>query len=90
MIAAVFCLLIFPAALSPAASRSDLTIIDATLKTQSMQSLIRQLADKRAVFIGEDHDRYNNHLNQLQIIRELNTNAPGRWVIGVEYIQRRF
>ena len=90
MIAAVFCLLVFPAALSPAASRSDLTIIDAARKTQSMQSLIHQLADKRAVFIGEDHDRYDNHLNQLQIIRELNTNAPGRWVIGAEYIQRRF
>jgi uncharacterized iron-regulated protein len=90
MIAAVFCLLVFPAALSPAASKSDLTIIDAARKTQSMQSLIHRLTDKRAVFIGEDHDRYDNHLNQLQIIRELNTHAPGRWVIGVEYIQRRF
>src|SRR5215831_14890341 len=90
MIAAVFCLLLYPAALSPAASKSDLTIVDAARNTQSVQSLIHQLADKRAVFIGEDHGRYDNHLDQLQIIRELNTNAPGRWVIGVEYTQRRF
>lgn len=90
MIAAVFCLLVFRAALPPAASQSDLTIIDAARKTQSMPSLIHQLEDKRAVFIGEDHDRYDNHLNQLKIIRELNTNAADHWVIGVEYIQRRF
>jgi uncharacterized iron-regulated protein len=90
MIAAVFCLLVFPAALSPASSKSDLTIIDAARNTESMPALIRQLADKRVVFIGEDHDRYDNHLNQLQIIRELNTNAPGHSAIGVEYIQRRF
>jgi uncharacterized iron-regulated protein len=67
-----------------------LTIINAERKPLPIHALMRELADKRAVFIGEDHERYDNHLDQLKIIRGLDAGAPGHWVIGIEYIQRRF
>ncbi|HEY2385032.1 MAG TPA: ChaN family lipoprotein [Terriglobia bacterium] len=69
---------------------ADFTIIDAARGQKPLSALIRQLADKRVVFIGENHERYDNHLDQLKIIRGLQTQAPDRWVIGVEYVQRRF
>jgi uncharacterized iron-regulated protein len=52
-------------------------------------NLIRQLAAKRVVFIGETHDRYDHHLNQLAVIRGLYQIDPGL-AIGVEYLEQRF
>src|ERR1700724_753772 len=51
--------------------------------------LVTQLAAKRVVFIGETHDRYDNHLNQLEIIRRLHEVDPNI-SIGVEYFQQPF
>lgn len=51
--------------------------------------LADRLADKRVVFVGETHDRYGDHLNQLEIIKELHARDAGI-AIGVEYLQRRF
>jgi uncharacterized iron-regulated protein len=73
-----------------AAVQSDLTIVDAQRRNQTLDELIQKLADKRVVFIGETHDRYDNHLSQSEIIRRLHTRDPQRWVIGVEYFQRPF
>ena len=70
-------------------SRSNFTIVDAARKMQPVDAVIRQLADKRVAFIGEEHERYDNH-DQLDIIRQLQVSAPDHWVIGVEYVQRRF
>jgi uncharacterized iron-regulated protein len=42
------------------------------------------------VWIGENHDRYDNHLAELDIIRRLNEQESGHWAIGVEFIQRQF
>jgi uncharacterized iron-regulated protein len=55
----------------------------------ALDSVIRQLATKRVVFVGETHDRYDHHLNQLEIIRRLHQIEPNL-VIGVEYLQQRF
>jgi len=76
--------------LSFAAPRLKLTIVDATHHKQSLSTVIRLLADKRAVFVGENHDRLDNHLDQLEIIKGLQAAAPDRWAIGIEYVQRRF
>jgi uncharacterized iron-regulated protein len=54
-----------------------------------MDTLVRQLATKRVVFIGEIHDRYDNHLNQLAIIKGLHDLDPSM-AIGVEYFQQPF
>ncbi len=55
----------------------------------AMDTVIAQLADKRVVFIGETHDRYDHHLNQLEIIRELHKVHPDL-AIGVEYFPQQF
>jgi uncharacterized iron-regulated protein len=54
-----------------------------------LDSLAAQLATKRVVFIGEIHDRYDHHLNQLEIIRRLHELDPAL-AIGVEYFQQPF
>ena len=55
----------------------------------SMERLISQLATRRVVFVGETHDRYDNHLNQLEVIRRLHQLDPNL-AIGVEYFPRQF
>jgi uncharacterized iron-regulated protein len=55
----------------------------------ALDSVIPQLAGKRVVFIGETHDRYDHHLNQLEVIRRLHQLDPNL-AIGVEYFQQRF
>jgi uncharacterized iron-regulated protein len=55
----------------------------------ALDSVISQLAGKRVVFIGETHDRYDHHLNQLEVIRRLHQLDPNL-AIGVEYLQQRF
>jgi uncharacterized iron-regulated protein len=54
-----------------------------------MDSVIRQLAARRVVFVGETHDRYDHHLNQLEIIRRLHQTDPNL-AVGVEYFPRQF
>src|SRR6516225_12313535 len=57
--------------------------------TPAMDSVVSQLAGKRVVFVGETHDRYDHHLNQLEIIRRLHQLDP-KLAIGVEYFEQRF
>ena len=49
--------------------------------------LAQQLATKRVVFVGEIHDRYDHHLNQLEVIQLLEGSDPNL-AIGVEYFPR--
>jgi uncharacterized iron-regulated protein len=57
--------------------------------TLSQDRLALQLATKRVVFVGETHDRYDHHLNQFEIIRQLHQLDPSL-AIGVEYFQQPF
>jgi uncharacterized iron-regulated protein len=52
-----------------------------------LDKLAAQLATKRVVFIGEIHNRYDHHLNQLAIIRRLHELKPDI-AIGIEYLPR--
>lgn len=52
-----------------------------------LKTILPKLADKRVVFVGETHDRYSHHLNQLAVIRELYQRHPGL-VIGLELFQQ--
>lgn len=54
-----------------------------------IDQLIEQLADDRLVFIGETHDRYEDHLNQLAIIRGLHERGNAV-AIGMEFFQQPF
>lgn len=54
-----------------------------------LNELTTLLSDKRAVFIGEIHDRAQHHQNQLRIIKSLHARHPDL-AIGVEYFQQPF
>jgi len=51
--------------------------------------LVDVLKDARVVFVGETHDRYEDHLNQLAIIRGLHERDRDI-AIGMEYFQQPF
>ena len=53
----------------------------------SIAAVVQKLSDKRVIFVGENHDRYDHHLNQLAILREMQRTQPG-FAIGLEYFQR--
>jgi uncharacterized iron-regulated protein len=55
----------------------------------SLESIIPRLADKRVVYVGETHDRFEHHLNQLEIIRRLHEVHPNL-AVGMEYFQQPF
>lgn len=53
----------------------------------SIAAVVQKLSDKRVIFLGETHDRYDHHLNQLEAIRQMQKLQPG-FAIGLEYFQR--
>ncbi len=54
-----------------------------------LDTVIARLADTRVVFVGEQHDRYEHHLTQLEIIRRLQQRHP-QLAIGMEVFQQPF
>jgi uncharacterized iron-regulated protein len=78
-----------PLLTSHAATRDGVSLkaldLDAPL---ALDNLATQLASKRVVFVGEIHTRYDNHLNQLEIIRRLHEVHPNL-AIGVEYFPKQ-
>lgn len=63
-------------------------VLDATALT-GMDALISKLMDRRVVFVGEQHDRYEDHLNQLAIIEGLHAGGKSL-AIGLEFFQQPF
>jgi uncharacterized iron-regulated protein len=55
----------------------------------SLDDLAPLLKDQRVVFVGETHTRYDHHLNQLQVIRQMHAQDP-RLAIGLEFFQQPF
>lgn len=53
------------------------------------EALAARLAQKRVVMIGEVHDRYDHHLNQLELICRLHRRHPDL-AIGLEFFQQPF
>jgi uncharacterized iron-regulated protein len=74
--------------LTQAAAQSRASFDAINLDTAvGLDKLAGQLATKRVVFIGEIHNRYDHHLNQLAIIRRLHELKPDI-AIGIEYLPR--
>lgn len=48
-----------------------------------------ELAARDVIFVGETHDRYSHHLNQLAVIRALHSRGE-QFAIGTEFFQRPF
>jgi uncharacterized iron-regulated protein len=67
---------------------TETTVVD-TSAVAGFDDLLARLADKRVVFIGESHDRYEDHLNQLGIIRGLRERGRDL-AIGMEFFQQPF
>lgn len=55
----------------------------------SFPELMQRLQNKRVVFVGETHDRYDHHINQLLILRSMHRQTP-KLGIGVEWFQQSF
>ncbi len=94
--------LLLSASLSVAQSPSDMTrpdhqpsppgqpttVLDLS-RLANMNQLLDQLMTRRVIFVGEQHDRYDDHLSQLAIIEGLV--ARGRsLVIGMEMFQQPY
>lgn len=54
----------------------------------AFKTLAKQLKSKRVVFVGETHDRYGHHLNQLAVLN-LMYQQDKRLGIGVEWFQQQ-
>ena len=57
--------------------------------TLSFDDFITAIKEQRAVFVGENHDRYDNHLTQLAILKALHQQNPAI-AIGVEWFQQPY
>jgi len=55
----------------------------------TITNLIPELVNKRVIFVGETHTRYDHHLIQLEIIRQLHALYPDL-AIGMEYFQQPY
>lgn len=58
-------------------------------KTLSFAAFIKAIQNQQAIFVGENHDRYDNHLNQLAILKALHQHNPNIG-IGVEWFQQPY
>ncbi len=67
---------------------TDTAVVE-TAHVAGLDALLARLADKRVVYIGESHDHYEDHLNQLGIIRGLQERGHDL-AIGMEPFQQPF
>jgi uncharacterized iron-regulated protein len=87
-----------PVSHQPAAQRAEIKgsptstpgimVLD-TRNPLSLEAIVPTLAEKRVVFVGETHDRYDHHLNQLAVIKALYARNP-KLAIGLEFFQSSF
>jgi uncharacterized iron-regulated protein len=55
----------------------------------TLDRIIPELSESRVIYVGEAHDAYGHHLNQLEIIRRLYAADPDM-AIGMEFFQQPF
>ena len=58
-------------------------------QAQSLEAVLDRMARYRVVIVGETHDRYDHHLNQLGVIRGLHERGVDL-AVGLEFFQRPF
>jgi aminopeptidase N len=58
-------------------------------KLTTIDSIIPYLAASRIIYIGERHDRFAHHINQLQLIKKMH-NAGCNLAVGMEMFQKPF
>jgi len=55
----------------------------------TVDSIIPYLTASRIIYVGEKHDRFAHHINQLQIIKKIH-NAGYKLAVGMEMFQKPF
>ena len=75
-----------PAAAVPG---STVTRVLDTRDLTDMEPLLDAIAGRRVVFVGESHDRYEDHLNQLKVIEGLKRRGKDL-AIGMEFFQQPY
>lgn len=82
-----------PAVADPGASAApateDQTRVLDTRALTDMERLLDAIADRRVIFVGETHDRYEDHLTQLQVVDGLRRRGKDL-AIGVEFFQQPY
>ena len=58
-----------------------------TLKT--LPAVVEKLAQKKIVYVGEEHDKFSHHQVQLEVLRGLYQQTP-KLAVGMEMFQRPF
>lgn len=56
---------------------------------QSLGKIIPDLLDKQVVFVGEQHNRFEHHINQLQIIQQFHK-AGSDFGVGMEMFKKPY
>lgn len=80
-----------------AASRLQDNLADAVIElpvvkleqTNSLAETLAQIQEARVVLVGETHTRYDHHLVQLGILKQLHQASP-KLALGVEWFQQPF
>ncbi|NNJ95587.1 MAG: hypothetical protein HKP12_00300 [Gammaproteobacteria bacterium] len=80
-----------------AASRLQDNLDDAVIElpvvkleqTNSLAETLAQIQEARVVLVGETHTRYDHHLVQLEVLRQLHQASP-KLALGVEWFQQPF
>jgi len=55
----------------------------------NLSDIISRVSDRKIVYVGERHDRYGDHIVQLEVIRGLHQ-IHNKLAIGMEMFQRRY
>lgn len=68
---------------------NNLPTIEKISKRQNLKEIYEQIKDKRVIYVGETHDNFRHHLNQLRVIKSLHKNGK-KIAIAMEMFQRPF
>ncbi len=60
-----------------------------TAALPDLDEVIERLRDRRVIYVGESHDRYEDHLNQLRVLEGLHAQGQDL-AIGMEFFQQPF
>ena len=85
----ILCLTIFPSLLSAAYADDADSINPVVIKLENAQRLSvtgETLAGKRVVYVGETHNAYQDHLVQLDLLKQFHQKHPDL-AIGAEWFQ---
>ncbi len=58
-------------------------------KNLSFKHIMDEVQNKRVIFVGENHDQFAHHLNQLKVIKSMHQRGK-KFAIGMEMFQRKF